>query len=347
MLLKAVGDEEAVLLATEIANLPPLDREVVGRVLEEFVGKVSATRSISQGGIAQARRMLAGSHRRGARRPGHAPSAGQRRRRAARLAFAGGPEPRRPVARRRAPADGCRDPRPHAAERRFQAARRHAERLSGRGRRADRDDGPRLAGGHLHFGAAARQQAAWSRRGRLVGAGWGPRPRGAAQPGGRVDREAGARQPRGTRPRARRGSESAHVHLRRRARHGRQDPPARAARDQDPRSGTRHQGHERRPRCHGQDQAQPLRPCPGRARGGDRGHGPGEDVPWSTTPSRPSCGPCASSRRAARSSSPDRRISCCDDAVGGPAGRHGGPVGHQAGSAAHRRGGARLRARTR
>jgi flagellar motor switch protein FliG len=59
MLLKAVGDEEAVLLATEIANLPPLDREVVGRVLEEFVGKVGATRSISQGGIAQARRMLA------------------------------------------------------------------------------------------------------------------------------------------------------------------------------------------------------------------------------------------------------------------------------------------------
>ncbi len=59
MLLKAVGDEEAVLLATEIANLPPLDREVVGRVLEEFVGKVNTTRSISQGGVAQARRMLA------------------------------------------------------------------------------------------------------------------------------------------------------------------------------------------------------------------------------------------------------------------------------------------------
>ena len=58
-LLKAVGDEEAVLLATEIASLPPLDRDVVNRVLEEFVGKLSTTRSIGQGGIAQARRMLA------------------------------------------------------------------------------------------------------------------------------------------------------------------------------------------------------------------------------------------------------------------------------------------------
>ena len=38
MLLKAVGDEEAIVLATEIANLPPLDRDVVGRVLEESDG---------------------------------------------------------------------------------------------------------------------------------------------------------------------------------------------------------------------------------------------------------------------------------------------------------------------
>ncbi|MGA2528141.1 MAG: flagellar motor switch protein FliG [Acidimicrobiales bacterium] len=59
MLLKAVGDEEAIMLATEIANLPALDREVVGRVLEEFVGKVNTTRSISQGGLSLARRMLA------------------------------------------------------------------------------------------------------------------------------------------------------------------------------------------------------------------------------------------------------------------------------------------------
>jgi hypothetical protein len=58
VLLKAAGDEEAVLLATEIANLPPLDREVVGRVVEEFVGKLNTTRSIGQGGLAQARRML-------------------------------------------------------------------------------------------------------------------------------------------------------------------------------------------------------------------------------------------------------------------------------------------------
>jgi flagellar motor switch protein FliG len=56
--LKAVGDDEAVALATEIVNLPPLDREVVARVLEEFVGKVNTTRSINQGGIAHARRML-------------------------------------------------------------------------------------------------------------------------------------------------------------------------------------------------------------------------------------------------------------------------------------------------
>jgi flagellar motor switch protein FliG len=61
MLLKAVGYEEAVALATEIANMPPLDREVVGRVLDEFVGKVNTTRSIGQGGLAQARRMLAGA----------------------------------------------------------------------------------------------------------------------------------------------------------------------------------------------------------------------------------------------------------------------------------------------
>ena len=59
ILLKAVGDEEAVVLATEIANLPPLDREVVGRVLAEFVEKVNTTRSISQGGLSQARRVLA------------------------------------------------------------------------------------------------------------------------------------------------------------------------------------------------------------------------------------------------------------------------------------------------
>lgn len=59
MLLKAVGDEEAIVLATEIANLPPLDRDVVGRVLEEFVGKVNTSRSIGQGGLSQARRMLA------------------------------------------------------------------------------------------------------------------------------------------------------------------------------------------------------------------------------------------------------------------------------------------------
>ena len=59
MLLRSVGDEEAVQLATELASLPPLDREVVARVLEEFVGKVNTTRSIGQGGVAQARRMLA------------------------------------------------------------------------------------------------------------------------------------------------------------------------------------------------------------------------------------------------------------------------------------------------
>ena len=63
VILKTVGDEEAVALGTEIANLPPLDREVVGRVLEEFVGKVNTTRSINQGGLAQARRDARRCHR--------------------------------------------------------------------------------------------------------------------------------------------------------------------------------------------------------------------------------------------------------------------------------------------
>ena len=58
-LLKAVDDEEAVTLATEIANLAPLDREVVTEVLEEFVVKINATRAIGQGGIYQAHRILA------------------------------------------------------------------------------------------------------------------------------------------------------------------------------------------------------------------------------------------------------------------------------------------------
>ena len=58
-ILKALGDEEAVTLANEIANLPPLDRDVVARVVEEFIGKVNTTRSINQGGFAFARRVLA------------------------------------------------------------------------------------------------------------------------------------------------------------------------------------------------------------------------------------------------------------------------------------------------
>jgi flagellar motor switch protein FliG len=59
VLLRALGDEEAILLATEMANLPPLDRDVVNQVLEEFVGRVNTTRAIGQGGMHQARRMLA------------------------------------------------------------------------------------------------------------------------------------------------------------------------------------------------------------------------------------------------------------------------------------------------
>jgi flagellar motor switch protein FliG len=59
LLLKTFNEKEAVAIATDVANLPPLDQEVVSRVLEEFVERVNVTRSINQGGIAHARRILA------------------------------------------------------------------------------------------------------------------------------------------------------------------------------------------------------------------------------------------------------------------------------------------------
>jgi len=58
-LMQAVGEEQAVTLATEMVNLPALDRETVTKVLTEFVEKVNTTRSIGQGGTAQARQLLA------------------------------------------------------------------------------------------------------------------------------------------------------------------------------------------------------------------------------------------------------------------------------------------------
>jgi flagellar motor switch protein FliG len=58
-LLRTLGHEESILLATEMAKLPPLRRDVVVQVLDEFVERVNTTRSIGQGGMAQARRMLA------------------------------------------------------------------------------------------------------------------------------------------------------------------------------------------------------------------------------------------------------------------------------------------------
>ena len=156
-ILKALGDEEAVTLANEIANLPPLDRDVVARVVEEFIGKVNTTRSINQGGFAFARRVLGGCNRRGARRQGHADDGQQRHGGAPCVPLPGGPFKRRPAACGRASSDGRGDPRPHPAGRRLPFARRHAERLSRRGRRAHRDDGCRVAGGDRHRGTAARE----------------------------------------------------------------------------------------------------------------------------------------------------------------------------------------------
>ncbi len=58
-LMQAVGEEQAVMLATEMVRLPSLNRETVTRVLTEFVEKVNTTRSIGQGGISQAKQLLA------------------------------------------------------------------------------------------------------------------------------------------------------------------------------------------------------------------------------------------------------------------------------------------------
>ncbi len=58
-LMQAVGEEQAVVLATEMVRLPQLDRDIVTRVLTEFVEKVNATRAIGQGGMGQAKQLLA------------------------------------------------------------------------------------------------------------------------------------------------------------------------------------------------------------------------------------------------------------------------------------------------
>jgi len=59
VLMKTLGNEDAIMVATAIARLPPLHRDVVDQVLEEFVSRVNTTRAIGQGGVAQARKMLA------------------------------------------------------------------------------------------------------------------------------------------------------------------------------------------------------------------------------------------------------------------------------------------------
>ncbi|HLI15985.1 MAG TPA: flagellar motor switch protein FliG [Acidimicrobiales bacterium] len=57
-ILRALGDEEAIALTTEIASLPPLDEAVVAQVVREFVQRLQATRSVGQGGLDRARALL-------------------------------------------------------------------------------------------------------------------------------------------------------------------------------------------------------------------------------------------------------------------------------------------------
>ncbi|HTW99074.1 MAG TPA: flagellar motor switch protein FliG [Acidimicrobiales bacterium] len=58
-ILKALSDEEAVELSTEIANLPALERSVVEDVIAEFVSRVNAVRAVGQGGLDRAKAILA------------------------------------------------------------------------------------------------------------------------------------------------------------------------------------------------------------------------------------------------------------------------------------------------
>ncbi|HUZ21449.1 MAG TPA: flagellar motor switch protein FliG [Acidimicrobiales bacterium] len=57
-ILRSLSDEEAVVFTTEIANLPPLDRDVVEAVVREFVDRVNASRAVGQGGLDRARSIL-------------------------------------------------------------------------------------------------------------------------------------------------------------------------------------------------------------------------------------------------------------------------------------------------
>ncbi len=56
--LREMSDVEVVELVGEVAKLPPLDIETVRGVVEEFVQAVSVIRSVGQGGVDAARRVL-------------------------------------------------------------------------------------------------------------------------------------------------------------------------------------------------------------------------------------------------------------------------------------------------
>lgn len=57
-ILRSLSDEETVMFTTEIANLPPLDRNVVEAVVLEFISRINATRAVGQGGLERAREIL-------------------------------------------------------------------------------------------------------------------------------------------------------------------------------------------------------------------------------------------------------------------------------------------------
>ncbi len=193
-LLKAVGEQEAVLLATELANLPPLDREVVGKVLEEFVGKVNTTRSIGQGGLAQARQMLAAAvgeeraaqlvpHLRGNVAAGSLASLSQANPEVVvPLLVDEHPQTVAVILAHMSPNDGSRllDHMPND----FRC----------RGRGPDRDHGPCSPGGRQHGCRATGGQAPRPRCRRLVRTGWRAGVGRVAQRVGRLDGKAGARK---------------------------------------------------------------------------------------------------------------------------------------------------------
>jgi flagellar motor switch protein FliG len=56
--LREMSDIEVVVLVGEVAKLPPLDIEVVRELVDEFIQAIAVVRSVGQGGIDAARRVL-------------------------------------------------------------------------------------------------------------------------------------------------------------------------------------------------------------------------------------------------------------------------------------------------